>query len=655
MENEKMIKNSPAPVDIAGTKTILNQMMNCICKIKINATNGTGFFCKIPYKNSSMKVLMTNYHVLDEKYCVGDKDINVLVNDEDKAYGINLLIRRKTYFNKDYDIAIIELKEEDGIKNFLELDENLFKDKENIFYEDKSLYVLQYPNGKNACVSYGLLRNIEKNDIKHTCSTEKGSSGSPILNLENNKVIGIHKEAGLSTFNFNKGTLLKFPINDFNEEQKNDRNDSNNENEKKENNLSTKLSKEIYQKYNKGLNLIWIDRNIHNNQNTQYIKEINSNFKFLKIKEFSNIYNSINYIRKILFESTKIIISGELYSEFVNMLKEIITDIYFAPKIIVLTSNKEQFYILNKDYHNKENLFYNYGGVVTTLQEIIKFLIDDIRQKKLDQNYEFKFLKNEILKFIKSDGKEYIFDYIDCNENRYLPSLYKSLLDNTSLDNLENYTALLFNKYSNNKQIHDLLVQIESMQNIPIEILSKYFVRLFSSESEFYKDINKDLRLGKIEKYLPYIKVLYEGLKLKSLELTSNNILYRGSKISFYELNKIKNLLNNKKEGLRGPIVFSKSLLTFTKSREISEIYLLNTDVNSNLIKAFFILEKDEYFDYCFSTYCDFEKISFYPPEKEVLLFPFSAFEIKELQEISIKNVRCYQIKLLYLGKYLKN
>ena len=216
-------------------------------------------------------------------------------------------------------------------------------------------------------------------------------------------------------------------------------------------------------------------------------------------------------------------------------------------------------------------------------------------------------------------------------------------MDNTSLDNLENYTALLFNKYSNNKQIHDLLVQIKSMQNIPIEILLKYFVRLLSCESEFYKDINKDLRLGKRENYLPYIKVLYEGLKLKSLQLTTNNILYKGSKISFYELNKIKNLLNNKKEGLRGPIVFSKSFLTFTKEERVAECFLPRRNVGANFIGVFFILEMD------------FENISFYQEGKEVLLFPFSAFVIKELQEISIKNVRCYQIKLLYLGKYLKN
>ena len=34
-----MIKNSPDPVDISGTRKVLEQMMNCICKIKVNSVN----------------------------------------------------------------------------------------------------------------------------------------------------------------------------------------------------------------------------------------------------------------------------------------------------------------------------------------------------------------------------------------------------------------------------------------------------------------------------------------------------------------------------------------------------------------------------------------------------------------------------------------
>jgi len=214
MENEKMIKNSPAPVDISGTKTILDQMMNCICKIKINATNGTGFFCKIPFGNSSMKVLMTNYHVLDEIYYNQNKELYLLLNDDKEVKIIQLGEKRETYFNEEYDIAMIELKENDNINNFLELDDNLFKEESQVYYKDISIYILHYPLGNKASVSYGLSTDIYDYEIKHICSTEHGSSGSPILNLSNNKVIGIHKQSSIK-FNFNLGTNLKFPLNIF--------------------------------------------------------------------------------------------------------------------------------------------------------------------------------------------------------------------------------------------------------------------------------------------------------------------------------------------------------------------------------------------------------------------------------------------------------
>ena len=46
----------------------------------------------------------------------------------------------------------------------------------------------------------------------HNCSIDNNSSGSPILNLQTNKVIGIHNK---SSINYNIGTLLKLPIKDF--------------------------------------------------------------------------------------------------------------------------------------------------------------------------------------------------------------------------------------------------------------------------------------------------------------------------------------------------------------------------------------------------------------------------------------------------------
>ena len=60
-------------------------------------------------------------------------------------------------------------------------------------------------------VAYGNIKQIQdKKNIYHTCCTEEGSSGSPILSLNNYKVIGIHY--GSYHLGFNKGTLIKHPI-----------------------------------------------------------------------------------------------------------------------------------------------------------------------------------------------------------------------------------------------------------------------------------------------------------------------------------------------------------------------------------------------------------------------------------------------------------
>ena len=253
MEEEKNIVGATAPVSIEGTKKILDQLMNCICKIKMKGEFGTGFFCKIPDKNEILKVLMTNYHVLNEKNLEENQKLNILLNDENQIIKLDLEIARKFYFNKDYDLTLIELKEEDKIKNYLELDDNLFQENSEIIYIDKSIYVLQYPNGQNACVSYGLLNNIAEYNIMHRCSTDKGSSGSPILNLQNNKVIGIHKKG--TNFNYNMGTLLKLPLKDF---------------------INQKLSKKTERK-----------SIIINNTQYQIIKELGQG-------EFSKVYQVLN-------------------------------------------------------------------------------------------------------------------------------------------------------------------------------------------------------------------------------------------------------------------------------------------------------------------------------------------------------------------------
>ena len=267
---EKKINDSPEPVTISGTRTILNQLINCICKIKVDQSTGTGFFCKINYGiNQTKKFFMTNFHVLNKNYYDKSTKIDLLINDEKVIKQIDLTKKRQIYFNDEkYDIILIEILDIDGIGNFLELDDDLFRDKEDALYKQKSIYVLQYPNGKNAAVSYGVLKSfneLNKSDIRHSCSTEKGSSGSPILNLETYKVIGIHKEGSVN-FNFNMGTILKYPLIDFIENKLNE--------EKAVNNIINNFSNLSIKgnNFNNIINISNIENKINNEINIQVPK-----------------------------------------------------------------------------------------------------------------------------------------------------------------------------------------------------------------------------------------------------------------------------------------------------------------------------------------------------------------------------------------------
>ena len=228
---EKLIEKSLEPVSLEKTKQIINQMQKSVCKIYINGITGTGFFTEIPYKNELKKVLITNNHILGESEIENGKIITFIINNnEEDIRRIKMDEKRMRYTNEILDITIIEIDEnKDGKYEYIEIDDNIKKDlklkkKEIIFnyknkYEMKSIYILNYR--ERILVSYGILSEInEKNGINHKCNTQKGSSGSPILNLQNNKLIGIHCGAS-GNFEFNKGTLIIYPIIKFNEMKNN--------------------------------------------------------------------------------------------------------------------------------------------------------------------------------------------------------------------------------------------------------------------------------------------------------------------------------------------------------------------------------------------------------------------------------------------------
>ena len=136
------------------------------------------------------------------------------------------------------------------------------------------------------------------------------------------------------------------------------------------------------------------------------------------------------------------------------------------------------------------------------------------------------------------------------------------------MDNIQQYTEMLYNNYSNNSEIKKLLMYIKSLPNVPIELLAKYYIRVYSIQSNFYTDLNTALRKNQKDKYLIFVKVLYESIKLKAIPLMKEKkLLFRGSIIKKSEIKNIKECINKKIENIPSSIVFSRSFLSFSKSK----------------------------------------------------------------------------------------
>ena len=120
----------------------------------------------------------------------------------------------KKYKNINGDITIIEIKSNNNdINYFLDIDNDILE----LEYKRKSIYILHHPENK-PLVLYGLIDDIkEGKEINHYCNTKYGSSGSRILSLETNKIIGIHYGgSNVRDIKINYGTFIKYVVNEFN-------------------------------------------------------------------------------------------------------------------------------------------------------------------------------------------------------------------------------------------------------------------------------------------------------------------------------------------------------------------------------------------------------------------------------------------------------
>ena len=317
----------PASIPLEALIIIGKQSKNNILKItNQNNEKGTGFFCLIPFpdKFHLLPTLMTNNHVLDENDIKEGKTIKF--SSEVRNYEIKIDNLRKCYTNKEYDTTFIEIRknEVEDINKFLEIDEDIFNDNELKTFSKSSVYIIHCPGGIQIKISFGKIKSISPDslDIYHECNTSPGSSGGPIINSINYKIIGIHKGAEIDK-QLNLGTFLKIPITNFIEKYSNiiDININNNEIINDDNKIN---KNDLDRKDNNDNNesSLFSDENQNNINNNYYNNKINNNPNNNQI----NVDNIVDEIT--IFYSKEYIKSGNFWDKLLPKMfsKETFSD-----------------------------------------------------------------------------------------------------------------------------------------------------------------------------------------------------------------------------------------------------------------------------------------------------------------------------------------
>ena len=361
--------------------------------------------------------------------------------------------------------------------------------------------------------------------------------------------------------------------------------------------------------------VIWIDPNIDNEENKNYVYELKLLLNEEKnVKTFKDASNAIDYLKSLEFDKTVIISNGGSYPEFIKLFKKNINEFKICPKIIIFTENKENY--LEKNLNNKELLidhhFYISGGIKDKFEDV-RSIISIINRNRGPN-------KNEKIKITNKD-KEVLFniEYINDKNQLIMPLNLINYIKPIDESKIEDFNKEMNSKYSKT-EIEPIFRQLLNINEIPYEIISKFWLKAYTYENPFYIDMNKKLENNEITDYLIYIQMMYEGIKLKSFPLESEKTLYLGAYFNYPELRKMEQFFLNEPKFPR-LFIYSKSFASFFKTEKealkvknnvllILEDLKIGSNINCVSLKAFS------------------------SKKEEVLFFPFSCFEIKKIERV---------------------
>ena len=402
-------------------------------------------------------------------------------------------------------------------------------------------------------------------------------------------------------------------------------------------------------------NILWLDPNVDNEENKCYQELINemNKFNLFLFKETNDI---ISKLETIAFEKTYILLSGSLSEEFFKEFEKIINEIKICPIIIIFTS-KNKFNLIKKnilglekfELFNIDLVFDNFGKIDDILSSESKYKPNPIPLVNFE-NYENCFT----------------FDYVNELRDLIFPLTFTEFIEAPNKNEILEFNKFLLDKYNDSikieegqeylsdgiKNLNELIEQLLIDVKIPIPILVKYWIRAYTAQSPFYREINYILIKKLNNEFDIYIRALYHGLRTKSIKSLIDKTLYRGAKIKIKEINYIEESLKKKKEDLPGCICYNKSFFSTSLDKNTATYFMGFGALKPDEKRVLFVIKKEDNLDLKNATNIDVQNYSFLK-EKEILFLPFSCFEVKNIENCNLQDKTEYcEINLTYIGKY---
>ena len=238
--------------------------------------------------------------------------------------------------------------------------------------------------------------------------------------------------------------------------------------------------------------IIWIDEKVDDKSEHQNkLKE----YENIKLKTYDEINDGFKFLKDIKFQKTIIILSKDFYPDFLKEIKKYLDDLFILPKIIIFTENAKEYLEENKD--NKSlflnDPFYNIGGVVDNINDLKKFVKSSINKF----NPEFIENKDERIK-----NEELNYQLIKNKNELILPIYYVNYLVDAKEEEIKTFNQKIFKENKDVTPIEFLFSQLSEVGNIPLNIISKFLLRAYSTHLSFNQKMNEELLKGNYNEYL---------------------------------------------------------------------------------------------------------------------------------------------------------